>query len=67
MLLFTLKSQIKQICGKNSKRLQELIKFSRCANQHMDEITKCYYRYIDALMGIKDVPDHKDKIPLVCW
>ena len=66
-MLFTLKSQARKICSKNTKRLQELIKFSRCANQQMNELTKCYYGYIDSLMGTKDIPDHKDKIPLVCW
>ena len=66
-MLFTLKSQARQICAKNSKKLRELIEFSPCVNQHMDEITKCYHRYIDALIGIKDVPNHKNKIPLLCW
>ena len=67
VLLFTIKSQIRLICSKNSKRLQELIKFSPCANQQNDEIQKCYFGYIDVLMGSKDIVDHKQKIPLICW
>ena len=67
VLLFTLKSQLRQICSKNTKRLQELIKFSPCANQQADEIEKCYFGYIDALIGIKDTADDKQKIPTACW
>ena len=67
VFLFTLKSQLRQICSKNTKRLQELIKFSPCANQQVDEIEKCYFGFIDALIGTKDIADEKQKIPSACW
>lgn len=67
MLLLTLKSQLRQICSKNTKRLQELIKFSPCANRQMDQIEKCYFGYIDALVGTKDIVDENQKIPTACW
>ena len=67
VLMFTLKSQVRQICSKNTKRLEELIQFSPCANKQQNELQKCYLGFIDSLMGIKDAPDHREKIPLACW
>ena len=58
---------MRKICAKNSRRLEELIEFTPCANKYTNEITKCYYGYIDALMGIKDIADDKQKIPVACW
>ena len=67
VLTYTFQSQVKFLCLKNSKRLDELIDASSCVNNGNNEMHKCNVKLIDAYLGIQNVVDHKMKIPLLCW
>jgi hypothetical protein len=67
VLVNTIRSQSRSLCGKDSKRLQELFSSSSCINAAKDDYQKCINSSVDALIGIKFLSEDKQKIPLLCW
>ncbi len=66
VLFYQVKNQAHQLCKKNSKRRQGLIKVAPCANRASAEFNKCNSKFIDDLLGINNA-DNKKKIPFICW
>ena len=64
--IFTIKSQLNQLCKKDSKRRQEMLESSKCVNSAKQAFAQCVDRTIDHLQRIKLVDDNK-KIPHLCW
>jgi hypothetical protein len=66
VLFYQVKNQVKQLCKKDSKRKQNLIRVAPCANKASNEFNKCNAIFIDKLLGISNA-DNKKKIPFLCW
>ncbi len=66
ILLYTSKSQMRQLCKRDNKWRQKLMNASKCINKGKHEFEKCHIVMIDKLLGIKFAEDQK-KIPFTCW
>jgi hypothetical protein len=67
VLVNTIRSQSRSLCGKDSKRLQQLFSSSSCINEAKNDYQKCINSSVDILIGIKFLAEDKQKIPLLCW
>lgn len=67
VLIYALKNVlVKQICKRDSKLLSQAIAATPCINQANGEITKCYTKFIDSVLGAKNAVETK-RIPHLCW
>jgi len=66
IMVYSMKNTVNQFCKGHSRRLTEILSSTPCMNRGMNDLTKCYSKYVDALLGAKHVVDKK-KIPYNCW
>jgi hypothetical protein len=66
VFIYTVKTQIRQMCKKDSKKRRKLMAARNCVDAAKHEFEKCIINLIDTLQGIK-LADDKKKIPLSCW
>ena len=64
--VFTIKSQLNQLCKKDTARRREMLDAAKCVNKAKPAFAKCVNQTIDRLQRIKFVEDSK-KIPHLCW
>src|SRR5690625_65467 len=67
ILVFSVKSTIKNFCRRRSDKLDQLLLLMPCFNRHLQPDDSCFRQFIDETKPLAMIDDHRLKIPHACW